>query len=151
MSETAIDPIADARQHYQDIWDQSRGLWDLRPWFEHLMAPETAMEWLGSDTVPISELFLWPPILTALDREELPLDDIALFARINPTPELTALFIEVRDGQWKYRPAELVARFTELTITEPMKALLEQCLRFSPEFQAAAANARKLYEAEQRP
>lgn len=150
MSETAFDPIESARQHYQAIWDQSRGLWDLRDWFEYLMAPEAAVEnELGGGFGPISELFLWPPILTSLDREELPLDDIGLFARLIPVRELVDLFNECGAGQWQHRPAELVARFTELTVTDQMQTLIDQSLLYSPEFQTAASKARALYAAEQ--
>lgn len=150
MSETTLDPIERARGHYQAIWDQSHGLWDLRGWFEYLMAPEAAVEdELGGGIGPVSDLFLWPPILTSLDREELPLDDISLFARLVPVRELVDLFNEVRAGQWQHREADLVARFTELTVTEQMQTLIDQSLLYSLEFQAAASKARALYAAEQ--
>ncbi|MFD4073442.1 hypothetical protein [Nocardia ignorata] len=97
------------------------------------MAPEAAVEEeLGGGYSPVSELFLWPPILTALDREELPLDDIALFARLVPVHELVDLFNEARTGRWQHHPAELVARFIELTVTEQMQTLIEQSLLYSP-------------------
>ncbi|MFI7531428.1 hypothetical protein [Nocardia salmonicida] len=150
MSETVFDPIESARQHYQAIWDQSCGLWDLRDWFEYLMAPEAAVEdELSGGFGSVSELFLWPPILTSLDREELPLDDIGLFARLVPVRELVDLFNEGRVGQSQHRPAELVARFTELTVTERMQTLIDQSLLYSPEFQATPGRARALYAAEQ--
>ncbi|MFG1774595.1 hypothetical protein ACGFIX_33870 [Nocardia salmonicida] len=150
MSKTAFDPIESARQHYQAIWDQSCALWDLQDWFEYLMAPESAIEnELGGGIGPVSELFLWPPILTSLDREELPLADIGLFAHLIQVRELVDLFNECRAGQWQHRPAELVARFTELTVTEQMQTLIDQSLLYSPEFQIAASKARALYVAEQ--
>lgn len=144
MSQTASDPIAAARQLYQDIWDDTGGVWDLRPWFEYLMDPEAAMAELAG-VAPVTELFIRPSVLAALSEDELPNDDIAAFGALVPVRELSQLFVEVRDGQWKDRSAELVARFTELTYTQQTKELLTQRLTYSPEFQAAARTARALY------